>query len=308
MVDFHYSPILNIVRNPLSLNVNVYSNHAAKPTAVHNKDQTAKPTVDPMDQTAKPTSVHADQATKSTADHTATSTADHTDQTATSMADHTKQATKSTTCHTGQTAKSTTRHTGQTAKSTAVHKNHTACKTKISKPATSSTNIPNNQVLTPNQTPGTPSNARPSPIPATCTSTNQDHNYCNPVPPKKRRRNPANLLTKVDDILPKEYQYKCIEFEDLPQKTQDSFRVHFYIKEINCKEEVDNWLSKLATSSNIKYNTESGGRSRTGKRVAFARWYICQCKQKNLTKNQEAAEMRVQQKKQLQSSPNEQRM
>lgn len=89
---------------------------------------------------------------------------------------------------------------------------------------------------------------------------------------------------------------------------KDSFRVHFYIKEINCKEEVDNWLSKLATSSNIKYNTESGGRSRTGKRVAFARWYICQCKQKNLTKKQEAAEMRVQQKKQLQSSPNEQRM
>ena len=33
-------------------------------------------------------------------------------------------------------------------------------------------------------------------------------------------------------------------------------------------------MSKLATSSNIKYNMESGGRSRTRKWVSFIRWYI----------------------------------
>ena len=41
-----------------------------------------------------------------------------------------------------------------------------------------------------------------------------------------------------------------------------------------CKDDVDNWMSKLATSSNIKYNMESGGRSRTRKWVSFIRWYI----------------------------------
>ena len=33
---------------------------------------------------------------------------------------------------------------------------------------------------------------------------------------------------------------------------------------MTCKDDVDNWMSKLATSSNIhvKYNMESGGRSK----------------------------------------------
>ena len=43
---------------------------------------------------------------------------------------------------------------------------------------------------------------------------------------------------------------------------------------MTCKDDVDNWMSKLATSSNIKYNMESGCRSRTGKWVSFTRWYI----------------------------------
>ena len=42
---------------------------------------------------------------------------------------------------------------------------------------------------------------------------------------------------------------------------------------MTCKDDVDNWMSKLATSSNIKYNMESAGRSRTGKWVSFTRWY-----------------------------------
>ena len=45
---------------------------------------------------------------------------------------------------------------------------------------------------------------------------------------------------------------------------------------MTCKDDVDNWMSTLATSSklNIKYNMDSGGRSRTGKWVSFTRWYI----------------------------------
>ena len=80
---------------------------------------------------------------------------------------------------------------------------------------------------------------------------------------------------------------------------QDSFRVQFCIKDIACKEDVDKWLSKLATSSNIKYNTESGGHARKGKRVLFAGQYICQCKRKKLTKRQEDAKKKAQQRKQL---------
>ena len=61
--------------------------------------------------------------------------------------------------------------------------------------------------------------------------------------------------------------------------------------DMTCKDNVDNWMSKLATSSNIKYNMESGDRSRTGKRVSFTRWYIImpvqtkKADQKRLLKN-----------------------
>ena len=67
---------------------------------------------------------------------------------------------------------------------------------------------------------------------------------------------------------------------------------------MTCKNDVDNWMSKLPTSSNIKYNMESGGPSRTGKRVPFTRWYIImpvqtkkadQKKRKKKKKKQEAA-------------------
>ena len=140
----------------------------------------------------------------------------------------------------------------------------------------------------------------PSTHAAIHSSIRDDHCYTDAVPPKKRKIDPTDLPTNVAAILPPEYEYKCIDFEDLAEQMQDSFKVRFCIKDITCKEEVDNWLSKLAISSNIKYNTESGGRTRSGKRVSFARWYICQCKRKKLTKKQEAAKRKAQEKKQLQ--------
>ncbi|KAL9978127.1 hypothetical protein ACROYT_G015612 [Oculina patagonica] len=169
-------------------------------------------------------------------------------------------------------------------------------------------NQPNNQAMTGHQTSGSALTANQPNMPSSngnpsSTSVDQDHCYSNAVPPKKRRLDPAELATNVAAILPPDYQYKCIEFEDLPGMMQDSFKVQFCIKDITCKEEVDNWLSKLAISSNIKYNTESDGRARSGKRVSFARWYICQCKRKKLTKKQEAAKAEAQKKKQFQKQP-----
>ena len=140
----------------------------------------------------------------------------------------------------------------------------------------------------------------PPTLAASQTSTNDDHSYSDSIPPKRRRLDPAVLPAPVAAILPQGYKYKCMEFEDLPEMMQDGFRVRFCIKDVTCKEEVDNWMTKLASSSNIKYNTESGGRTRTGKRVSFARWYICQCKRKKLTKKQDAAKRKAQLKKQLQ--------
>ena len=143
-------------------------------------------------------------------------------------------------------------------------------------------------------------NVTPSTHAAIHSSIHDDHCYTDVVSPKKRKIDPTDLPTNVAAILPPEYEYKRIEFEDLPEQMQHSFKVRFCVKDITCKEEVDNWLSKLAISSNIKYNTESGGRTRSGKRVSFARWYICQCKRKKLTKKQEAAKRKAQEKKQLQ--------
>jgi len=165
---------------------------------------------------------------------------------------------------------------------------------KSNKQATTGTKTTANHPNIPN------ANVNPSSHAALHTSIHEDHCYTDAVPPKKRKLDPTDLPTNVAAILPPEYEYKCMELEDLPEQMQDSFKVKFCIKDKTCTEEVDNWLSKLAISSNIKYNTESGGRTRSGKRVSFARWYICQCKRKKLTKKQEAAKRKAQEKKQLQ--------
>ena len=49
------------------------------------------------------------------------------------------------------------------------------------------------------------------------------------------------------------------------------------------KEDVNQWLQQFTTSSNIKYNAQ-GGYKRKGVKVIYARWYICQCKRKKLTR------------------------
>ena len=71
---------------------------------------------------------------------------------------------------------------------------------------------------------------------------------------------------------------------------------------MTCKDDVDNWMSKLATSSNIKYNMESAGRSRTGKWVSFTRWYIImpvQTKKADQKKNKRLLKKRGQDKKKI---------
>ena len=55
---------------------------------------------------------------------------------------------------------------------------------------------------------------------------------------------------------------------------------------LSTKKEVKQWVSEFAASSNIKYNTQ-GGYKRKGTKVIFAQWYICQCIQKKLSKQQQ---------------------
>ena len=88
----------------------------------------------------------------------------------------------------------------------------------------------------------------------------------------------------VKNILPSTFTYKYLEYEELPSSNSsdppsNNYQVKFNIMHLSTKEEVKQWVSEFAASSNIKYNTQAGCR-RKGIKVIFAQWYICQCKQK----------------------------
>lgn len=109
-----------------------------------------------------------------------------------------------------------------------------------------------------------------------------DHDYnCDFIPPKKKKPNQNDLPEKAAAILPTGYSYKCVEYQEIPETIHDSFQVKFLIKNVTCPEDVAGWLETFTASSNIKYNQKCGGHAKTGKRVSFAQWYICQCKRKN---------------------------
>ena len=97
----------------------------------------------------------------------------------------------------------------------------------------------------------------------------------------------------AEKVLPTGYQYSCHEFREIPSQNftgapQENFYVKLSVSNITTKEDVDQWLQQFTTSSNIKYNAQ-GGYKRKGVKVIYARWYICQCKRKKLTKKQVAA-------------------
>ena len=121
----------------------------------------------------------------------------------------------------------------------------------------------------------------------------EDHCYA-----KEIDTDPTEVATNskipqpAKQVLPSGYSYKCLEYQELPSECftgapQTSFYVKLSVGNITSKEEVDQWLHQFAASSNIKYNA-NGGYKRKGVKVVYARWYICQCKRKNLTKKQAA--------------------
>ena len=100
----------------------------------------------------------------------------------------------------------------------------------------------------------------------------------------------SQIPNAAKQVLPPGYSYKCLEFQELPSECftgapQDSFYVKVSVGNITSKEDIEQWLHQFSVSSNIKYNAQAGYR-RKGVKVVYARWYICQCKRKKLTKKQ----------------------
>ena len=103
--------------------------------------------------------------------------------------------------------------------------------------------------------------------------------------------NKGELPRNVEKILPTTSVYTCLEYEELPDSDNTEFAkfiVKFNIKDMSSPKEIEKWVSDLAVSSNIKYNTQ-GGYRRKGVKVLFAQWYICECKRKPLSRKQQQA-------------------
>ena len=108
------------------------------------------------------------------------------------------------------------------------------------------------------------------------------------------------LPQNVQKILPTTSVYTCLEYEELSDIDATEFvkfRVKFNIKDISSPKEIEKWVSALAVSSNIKYNTQ-GGYRRKGVKVLFAQWYICECKRKPLSRKQQQAKEEAKRRKQ----------
>ena len=126
----------------------------------------------------------------------------------------------------------------------------------------------------------------------TTASHIDDHTYAKDADQADSSRS-HQIPQAVQKVLPTGYQYSCHEFREIPSQNftgapQENFYVKLSVSNITTKEDVDQWLQQFTTSSNIKYNAQ-GGYKRKGVKVIYARWYICQCKHKKLTKKQVAA-------------------
>ena len=129
----------------------------------------------------------------------------------------------------------------------------------------------------------------------------QDHCYSLAMQDKIPKETNADVLPQhVQCILPPTAVYKYLEYEELPDNdTTESkkYRVKFNIKNVSTPKEIETWVSEFAASSNIKYNSQ-GGYKRKGVRVSFAQWYICECKRKELSRNQKEAKAEAMKRRQ----------
>ena len=111
----------------------------------------------------------------------------------------------------------------------------------------------------------------------------------------------ADVLPQhVQCILPPTTVYKYLEYEELPNDDateSKKYRLKFDIKNVSIPKEIETWVSEFAASSNIKYNSQ-GGYKRKGVKVSFAQWYICECKRKELSRNQKEAKAEAMKRRQ----------
>ena len=136
----------------------------------------------------------------------------------------------------------------------------------------------------------TPTPEKNCAAPVVHQSIHNDHSYAEVPDDTLKFASNSQIPHAAKQVLPPGYSYKCLEFQELPSECftgapQNSFYVKVSVGNITSKEDIDQWLHQFSVSSNIKYNAQAGYK-RKGVKVVYARWYICQCKRKKLTKKQ----------------------
>ena len=143
-----------------------------------------------------------------------------------------------------------------------------------------------------------------------CDSITRDHCYANNGCNEKMKKDRSHLPLHLKNILLANYTYHLTEYEDKEREfftgaPKEAFKARFTISNVTSAEQVKTWVSELASTSNIKYNTR-GGYQRKGVRVLLSKWYICQCQRKKLTKKQQEAKTLVMKKRQQKLGTNPQ--
>ena len=138
----------------------------------------------------------------------------------------------------------------------------------------------------PKEEPLTPTPEKKCAVPV----VHNDHSYAEVRDDTLKFATNSQIPHAAKQVLPPGNSYKCLEFQELPSECftgapQNSFYVKVSVGNITSKEDIDQWLHQFSVSSNIKYNAKAGYK-RKGVKVVYARWYICQCKRKKLTKKQ----------------------
>ena len=111
----------------------------------------------------------------------------------------------------------------------------------------------------------------------------------------------STLPAEVAAVLPPAYKYNILKMEHIETECfvgspKDAFILSFTIADIINKDDVLKWKKAFSEFSNLKYNVRQGSK-RKGKTVSFSQWYICQCERKKLTKKQEDAKSKVQERR-----------
>lgn len=88
------------------------------------------------------------------------------------------------------------------------------------------------------------------------------------------KKGSSDLPLHLKNILPSNYTYKLKEYKDKEREyfigaSKEAFKALFTISNITSAEQVKTWVLELASTANIKYNTQ-GGYQRKGLRVQLS--------------------------------------